>query len=120
MAHSGGNSGNYYKAGDWLAICDICGFRFKASELRKNWKNEMVCSDCFELRHPQEFIRVRPEKIAVPWARPETVIPIGPVCFIWDISGWAGLSVAGCAQAGKSQPLDSVTLYNMKNQPSPA
>lgn len=116
----GGNSGNYYKAGDWLACCDICGFRFKSSELRKNWKNEMVCKEDYELRHPQEFIRVRPEKIAVPWARPETDLSIGPACFLWDMSAYTGLGTAGCMQAGRNFPFTSVQLYALKFPPLPA
>ena len=31
--------------GDWNAICDRCGFKFKASELKKTWDNLYVC-DC--------------------------------------------------------------------------
>lgn len=106
--------GDYYKPGAWNAICDICGFRFKSDQLRKNWKNEMVCSDDFELRHPQEFIRVRPERIAVPWARPEGAdIFIGPACFLWDQSAYAGLGTAGCMQAGFA-PMTSQQIWNLK------
>jgi hypothetical protein len=62
---------NYYVPGDWNALCDVCGFKHKASQLRKRWDGAMVCSDDFEQRHPQDFLRVSPEQIAVPWARPE-------------------------------------------------
>lgn len=116
----GGNSGNFYKSGDWLAVCDICGFRFKASQLKKNWKGEYVCAADFELRHPQEFVRVRPEHISVPWSRPETDAQIGPACFIWDQSAYANLAVAGCAKAGKNFPQTSIQLWNLKFQPQPA
>lgn len=58
-------------SGDWNAICDICGFQFKASELRENWKKQRVCKDDFETRHPQEFVRTRPETNTVPWSRPD-------------------------------------------------
>lgn len=33
----------------------------------------MVCSHDYELRNPQDFIRVRPERVAPAWARPESV-----------------------------------------------
>lgn len=43
-----------YKPGDYLVICDICGFRKYASECRLNWKKQLVCSDtCFEEKHEQ-------------------------------------------------------------------
>lgn len=121
MSDASGNSGNYFRAGDWLAICDICGFRFKASNLKKNWKNEMVCEADFELRHPQEFVRVRPEKIAAPWVRPEGEDQfIAPACFIWDQSAYAGLGTAGCMQAGQTRNMTSQQLYNLKFPPQPA
>lgn len=43
-----------FKSGDHLAICDICGFRGYASELRKNYQGLMVHDRCFETQHPQE------------------------------------------------------------------
>lgn len=103
----------YFKSGDWNAVCDICGFRFKASQLKKNWKNEMVCDADFELRHPQEFVRVRPEKISVPWARPENDIIIGPACWLWDQSAYADLGTADCMQADYT-PMPFAQLYSLK------
>jgi len=61
----------YYKKGDWNAICDVCGFKFKASQLRKRWDNMRVCSDDWEERQPQDLLRARPDDQSVPWTRPE-------------------------------------------------
>jgi hypothetical protein len=61
----------YYKSGQWNAICDRCGFKFKSGELKKDWQGLMVCSQDYEQRNPQDFLRVYPEKIAPDWARPE-------------------------------------------------
>jgi len=55
--------------GDWNAICDMCGRRFKASELIKNWKGLMVCPEDWEPRHVLDFFRLPGEKIDVPFAR---------------------------------------------------
>lgn len=63
---------NYLKLGDWNSICDRCGFKYKASQLKKEWTGVMVCSHCWEIRHPQTLIRVPTERGGVPWARPET------------------------------------------------
>lgn len=65
------SSRNYYKPGDWNAICDRCGFKFKASELKLEWTGLRVCEKDFELRHPQDFLRAKPDKIVVPWTRPD-------------------------------------------------
>lgn len=61
---------NYYKPGDWNAICDSCGFKFKASELKEDWRGLKVCSYDFETRHPQTLIRVPVDNPSVPWSRP--------------------------------------------------
>jgi hypothetical protein len=62
---------NYLKLGDWNAICDSCGRKFKASMLQKRWDGLMVCKEDWELRHPQDFLRVQKEKIATEWSRKE-------------------------------------------------
>lgn len=59
-----------YVLGDNYVICDICGFQYRRSECRKNWKGQIVCSSDFEHRHPQELIKVRPEKNNVRDPRP--------------------------------------------------
>lgn len=73
---------NYYKKGDWNAICDVCGQKFKASELRRRWDNLRVCPDDFEERHPQDFLKGKKDDQSVPWARPEAIdreVPYGGI-----------------------------------------
>ena len=60
-----------YKPGDSLAICDQCGFRFYLSQLRKDKDGFMVCKTCYDPPHPQDSIRVRPERNTIQDARPE-------------------------------------------------
>jgi len=61
---------DYLKVGDHNVFCDVCGFKFKASELRKRWDGMMVCGEDFEVRHPQDMIRSVKEKPAPPFSRP--------------------------------------------------
>jgi hypothetical protein len=61
---------DYFKAGDWNAYCDVCGFKYKASELRKRWDGMMVCEQDWEPRHPVDLIRVRRERQKPPFTRP--------------------------------------------------
>src|ERR1700694_145838 len=61
----------YFKNGSWNCVCDVCGFRFKAEDIVKRWDGAMVCRKDYEPRHPQDFIRVRDERISVPFTRPE-------------------------------------------------
>jgi len=64
---------NYYKSGGWNCICDRCGQKKKASEVRQEWTGFIVCTTCFEYRHPQDFVRARQDKISVPFTRPRPV-----------------------------------------------
>ena len=62
---------NYYKPGSWNAICDICGFEFKAEELKKQWDGIMVCERDWSPRHPQDFVHGVKDKQNVPWTKEE-------------------------------------------------
>lgn len=70
---------NHLILGDWNALCDSCGRKFKASSLKKRWDGLIVCKEDWEQRHPQDLLRVQREQISVPWARPypaqDTFIP---------------------------------------------
>lgn len=90
-----------FKSGQYNVICDICGFKFKNVELKKDWRGLMVCKDDFELRNPQDFIRVKPERVAPPWVRPRPGDVFIEVCTIVTSQGVAGKGTAGCAVAGK-------------------
>jgi hypothetical protein len=71
---------NYLKRADWNAECDTCGFKFKASQLRKTGdKNKpiYVCKKCYDPYHPQDDLRGVPDNPSVAWTRPpreETII----------------------------------------------
>ena len=51
-------------------ICDRCGFKYKDHQLKKEWTGLMVCEPCWESRHPQDFVRARPDQKPLPWTRP--------------------------------------------------
>lgn len=73
-----------YKSGSWNAICDRCGFRYKADKLKEEWTGLYVCKGCWEPRHPQDFLRGREEDTSVPFSRPDD-----------DGTGAAGTDVDG-------------------------
>jgi len=62
---------NNLKLGDWNAICDVCGFKFKASELKLTWQGLRVCEKDWEPRHPQDFLRGVKDDPTVPYTRPD-------------------------------------------------
>ena len=60
----------YYKRGSWKCCCDVCGKVFKSNQLVLRWDGARVCSEtCFEIRHPQELLRMPRPQQAIPWAR---------------------------------------------------
>lgn len=67
---------NEFSHGQWNALCDRCGFKYKSGKLRLEWTGLRVCSgrgtsNCFEERHPQEFVKGRKDRQSPPWVRPE-------------------------------------------------
>ena len=85
--------------GQWNVVCDRCGFEYKNVELKKEWTGLMVCKSCFELRNQQDFIRIKPERGAPPWVRPEGADQFVSICYLWERSAYADLASADCAQA---------------------
>lgn len=61
---------DYYAPGDWNAWCDECGFKYKASKLRKRYDGFMVCQSCWEPRHPSEMRRAKAETATPTFVRP--------------------------------------------------
>ena len=68
-----------YDKGDWIADCDVCGRKYKASELTQRWDGLMCCDDDWEIRQPQDFVRGVPDTQIAPWLRPEPADSFIPV-----------------------------------------
>lgn len=76
-----------YAHGKWSVICERCGFKYKNTQLRREWTGVMTCSgagtnNCWEPRHPQDLARGRADKQAAPWTSPEpedVFITPGPI-----------------------------------------
>ena len=103
----------WFRSGKWNVICDVCGFKFKESSLRKRWDGLMVCERDWEQRHPQELLRPVPDQVKLPWTRPEgrdqfisvTYIPeILPECTLDEQFSIADVGVADCALVGNVPP----------------
>jgi hypothetical protein len=62
---------DYYNDGNWNAICDECGKKFKFSQLKKRWDGLFVCEREWEPRHPQDFVKGIRDNMSVPISRPE-------------------------------------------------
>lgn len=93
---------DYYRHHDWNAICDVCGQKYKASELKKRWDGLWCCPFDWEIRQPQDFVRGVKDNPTPPWTRPDNPDTFIPVCT--TSTAIAGYAIAGCAIAGNSSP----------------
>lgn len=66
-------SKNYYISGEWNVICDSCSKKIKSKDAKERWDGFIVCPNCFEYRHPQDYVKARQDKITVPFVRPRPV-----------------------------------------------
>jgi len=92
----------YFKSGHWNALCDVCGHKFKSDQIRKRWDGLMVCDADFEHDHPQKYLRVREDKIAVPWVRSRPADIEVTVCTLWTSACYADFGTADCAVVGRT------------------
>lgn len=92
-------SNNYYRKGSWNVICDVCGKRHKAEDVRKRWDDLIVCKEDWEADHPQKFLRVQADGKQVPFIREEAPDTFVQVCYLSGISAYADLATADCSQA---------------------
>lgn len=60
-----------FDSGNWKCICDVCGRIFKATEILQRWDNLKVCSQDWEMRQPQDFVKGIPDLQAPPFTKPE-------------------------------------------------
>lgn len=70
---------DFLRVGDYNAICDVCGRKFKFSRLRQKWDNTWACEQDWEPRQPQDYLRGIPDNMSVPLSRPDP-----PSLFIQD------------------------------------
>lgn len=105
---------HYFKPGEWNVHCDVCGFKFKSSQVRKRWDGFMVCAEDWEADHPQKHIRVYETTSTVPFVREESVVE-QPACYIYSRSAYADLAEADCAQADNTT-YTYAFLLQLKNE----
>lgn len=69
----------YQVKGQWNVICPVCGFKKKSGEMLKRWDGVYVCKEDWEIRHPQDFLRVEAEDTSVPYSYGDDPIDPDPI-----------------------------------------
>lgn len=103
----------YFKSGSWNAICDVCGFKFKADQMKKRWDGLMTCEADFEHDHPQKYLKVREDKTSVPWVRNRPADVFVPVCTPDGRSAIPGLAIPGCVVPSYINAGNSLSLAEL-------
>lgn len=98
---------DYYEEGSWNAVCSMCGFKFKANDLSKNWQGMYRCSRCQEPRQPQDFVRAVPDVQTPPWVQ-ERGVSYAAVCFPNDQSAIPGYATPGCVKPSYLAPGNTI------------
>jgi hypothetical protein len=83
----------YFKSGSYNCICQVCGFQFKAEDIKKRWDGLLVCKEDFELRHPMDFIRVPTESKPLLFTAPEPTETEVDVDYVADTVGTQDRSI---------------------------
>lgn len=90
----------YYEKGTWNVVCDECGRCFRSYQLMKRWDGFMVCSEDWEPRQPQDFVRGVADKQAPPWTKPESSDTFINLCTLTGSSATPSYATPGCMTPG--------------------
>ena len=94
-----------YINGDWNAICDVCGRKFKNTLLKQRWDGLMCCPQDWEIRQPQDFVRGVPDPQLVPWVRDEAQDQYIPVSMIQWLLTYLSSTVTLIVSRIKAKPI---------------
>ena len=94
---------------DYNATCDVCGFTYKASQLRQRWDGYMVCAADFEYRNILDFYRPKNDNHQLPYIRID-----GEVELTWTPS-FTNITFGGAGLESKTGTYkqDSNNIVNM-------
>lgn len=102
---------DYLKLGDWNAVCFTCGFKFKASMLRKNWQGFYECQSCHTPRQPQDFVRGVADTQSPPWVQPEPTDTFNTdACFPNDQTAYPSKAIPGCVKPAYIHPFYNASI----------
>jgi len=104
---------DYFEKGDWNARCSMCGAKFKASQLVRNWQGKWRCPDCNEPRQPQDFVRGVQDVQTPAWVQPDEDINL-TVCTYNGCSAIPGWAVPGCMIPGRTAVQPVWGLFGME------
>lgn len=106
------------KLGDHYVIDDITGQKVPASDSQKMWNGLIVSRKNWEPRHPQDFVKARPERSIVREARPRPPKTfIGPLDTTIAVAAAIGATSITVASSVRMQAGDFLTIMLDNGEP---
>lgn len=106
------------KPGDHWVIDDITGQKVPASETRRMWNGAVVSRENFEPRHPQDFVKARPERYRVKDPRPRpTDSFVGPLDTTLAADALPGATSLSVASSLRMKAGDFLTIMLDSGEP---
>lgn len=100
-----------YIPGDFYRQCDVCGFKYHASETRMRWDNLMVCEEDWDPQHPQDFVRGRKDRQNVPLPRPEPTMQfVGPLLTHTTAAAVPGATTINVESSARYEGGDDISI----------
>lgn len=96
---------DFYQPGTWNVVCFQCGFKRKASDMRRYWQGYYVCPEHWEMRQPQDFVRAVPDVQTPPWQQNRPGYDFSYTCSPNGTSAVPGEAVPGCVAPGYLSPM---------------
>ena len=90
-----------YRKGVFKAWCPVSGLVYYSDQFDKRWDGERVGPEVELERHPQELLKIRPER-PLPWTFPveDDTFLADAVCSGNTITGRIGYGTIGCMHVG--------------------
>lgn len=107
-------SEDYYKEGDWNAVCSMCGRKRKGSELVRNWQGQWRCPEHNEPRHPQDFVKAKADLQTVPFDQPGTMANtsfVGGFCTPDGMSALPDAATPDCVTPDYISPMFDINSF---------
>jgi len=68
---------DFLAKGSYNVECDRCDKKIKSYDAKHEWTGAVVCPQCYDPRHSQDFTRGKRDRQSVPNPRPDSTIFVG-------------------------------------------
>lgn len=104
---------DYFAEGDYNASCFICGRKFKASQMKKNWQGFYTCEEDWTPRQPQDFVRGIPDQQTPAWTQPMPPDVFVAFCTPNGLTALVDFAIVDCVVVDYTHPAFNPDITEM-------